>query len=238
MFTSLQSRLRGLVSLFWREVAKFGTVGAMAFVIDNGLTLFLMHGPMSGSEVKARFVGAVTATLFSWVANRYWTFRRRRNQNKVARELGLFVLINGVGILISTGFTWVARYPMGIQDKNLLFLAGVLGICVATVLRFFAYRFWVFNAELDQEPGFEQDYELLEEPAAQRPARGARAVGVPRTEDGPAPGSEAGTGHRGTVDAGVVNTGALNTGALNNASAESPAPENTRTGNPVRPPNA
>ena len=137
----------------------------MAFVIDNGLTLFLMHGPMSGSEVKARFVGAVVATMFSWVANRYWTFRRRRNQNNVARELGLFVLINGVGILISTGFTWVARYPMGIQDKNLLFLAGVIGIGVATVLRFFAYRFWVFNAELDSEPGFEQDYELLEEPA-------------------------------------------------------------------------
>ena len=184
MFTSLQSRLRGLVSLFWREVAKFGTVGAMAFVIDNGLTLFLMHGPMSGSEVKARFVGAVTATLFSWVANRYWTFRRRRNQNKVARELGLFVLINGVGILISTGFTWVARYPMGIQDKNLLFLAGVLGICVATVLRFFAYRFWVFNKELDDEPGFEGDYELLDEKggkpgAAKRGSKGREIASAP-----------------------------------------------------------
>lgn len=172
MFTSLSSRLRGLVSLFWREVAKFGTVGALAFVIDNGLTLFLMHGPMSGSEVKARFVGAVVATMFSWVANRYWTFRRRRNQNNVARELGLFVLINGVGIVISTGFTWVARYPMGIEDKNILFLAGVLGIGVATVLRFFAYRFWVFNAELDEEPGFEQDYALLDESGApaSRPA--------------------------------------------------------------------
>ena len=182
MFTSLQSRLRGLVSLFWREVAKFGTVGAMAFVIDNGLTLFLMHGPMSGSEVKARFVGAVIATLFSWVANRYWTFRRRRNQNNVARELGLFILINGVGILISTGFTWVARYPMGIQDKNILFLAGVVGIGVATILRFFAYRFWVFNAELDQEPGFEQDHDLLDEP--QRPSDDVRVVDVTATKTG------------------------------------------------------
>ncbi|MCQ1947802.1 MULTISPECIES: GtrA family protein [unclassified Arthrobacter] len=163
MNTSLSDRLRGLVSLFWREVAKFGTVGAVAFVVDNGLTLYLMHGPMSGSEVKARFVGAVVATMVSWVANRYWTFRRRRRVDNVGRELGLFVLINGVGIVISTGFTWVARYPMGIEDKNMLFLAGVLGIAVATVLRFFAYRFWVFNVELDQEPGFEQDYELIDE---------------------------------------------------------------------------
>ncbi|MDM7990525.1 GtrA family protein [Arthrobacter sp. zg-Y877] len=175
MNTSLTVRLRGLVSLFWREVAKFGTVGALAFVIDNGLTLFLMHGPMSGSEVKARFVGAVVATMFSWVANRYWTFRRRRSVDNVGRELGLFLLINGVGIVISTGFTWVARYPMGIEDKNMLFLAGVLGIVVATVLRFFAYRFWVFNAELDQEPGFEQDHALLEEPVVQ-PGGAGRAV--------------------------------------------------------------
>ncbi|MCC3292000.1 MULTISPECIES: GtrA family protein [unclassified Arthrobacter] len=163
MNTSLSDRLRGLVSLFWREVAKFGTVGAVAFVVDNGLTLYLMHGPMSGSEVKARFVGAVVATMVSWVANRYWTFRRRRSVDNVGRELGLFILINGVGIVISTGFTWVARYPMGIEDKNMLFLAGVLGIAVATILRFFAYRFWVFNVELDQEPGFEKDYELIDE---------------------------------------------------------------------------
>ena len=169
MFSSLSDRLRGLVSLFWREVAKFGVVGALAFVVDNGLTLFLMHGPMSDSDVKARFVGASVATIFSWAANRYWTFRRRRQSN-VARELLQFILINGVGILISTGFTWVARYPMGIEDKNVLFFAGILGICVATVLRFFAYRFWVFNAELDQEPGFERDRELLEDPAGRASA--------------------------------------------------------------------
>ena len=29
-----------------------------------------MHGPMTDSEAKARFVGATVATVFSWVANR------------------------------------------------------------------------------------------------------------------------------------------------------------------------
>ena len=54
--------MRGLASLFWREVAKFGAVGGIAFVIDNGLTYYLMHGPMTDSEAKARFVGATVAT--------------------------------------------------------------------------------------------------------------------------------------------------------------------------------
>ena len=146
MLKKLYGKARGLVSALWREVAKFGTVGGISFVIDNGVTLLLMHGVMSGSEAKARFVGATVATLFSWAANRYWTFRHRRQAN-MAREFGMFFLINGIGIGISTGFTAIAKYGLGIQDKNLLFAAGVVGIVVATVVRFLAYRLWVFTAE-------------------------------------------------------------------------------------------
>jgi hypothetical protein len=44
----------------------------------------------------------------------------------------------------------------------MLFLAGVAGILVATVVRFFAYRFLVFNKELDEEPSFSHDHEIIE----------------------------------------------------------------------------
>jgi putative flippase GtrA len=161
MISTISDRLHGLVSLFWREVAKFGTVGGVAFVIDNGLTYLFMHTVMSDSEAKARFVGATVATIFSWVANRYWTFRHRKQANMV-REFVMFAVINGIGIGVSTGFTAIAKYWLNIQDKNLLFLAGVVGIIVATVVRFFAYRFWVFNQELDTEPGYEGDHEIFE----------------------------------------------------------------------------
>ncbi|WP_461170359.1 GtrA family protein [Arthrobacter sp. Z1-15] len=176
MFSSLSARIRGLASLFWREVAKFGTVGAVAFVVDNGLWWILYHGPLEGSATKARVISALVATLFSWVANRFWTFRRRRQAN-VTREVVLFFIINGVGIIISSGFTWVAQYPLGITDAKWLGFAGVVGIGVATILRFFAYRFWVFNNELDNEPGFEDDYDLLDDKGAGKPgAATARTV--------------------------------------------------------------
>lgn len=161
MITTLTERMRGLASLFWREVAKFGAVGGIAFIIDNGLTYYLMHGPMSDSEAKARFVGASVATVFSWIANRFWTFRHRRQDN-VLREFMMFILINGIGIGISTGFTALAKYSFGVTDKNMLFAAGIAGIMVATVVRFFAYRFLVFNKELDEEPEFSHDHEILE----------------------------------------------------------------------------
>ena len=183
MFSSLSARIRGLASLFWREVAKFGTVGAFAFVVDNGLWWILYHGPLEGSATKARVISALAATLFSWLANRFWTFRRRRQAN-VTREVVLFFVINGVGIVISSGFTWVAQYPLGITDAKWLGFAGVVGIGVATILRFFAYRFWVFNKELDDEPGFEGDYELLEEKggkpgAAKRGSKGREITSAP-----------------------------------------------------------
>jgi putative flippase GtrA len=161
MINTVADRMRGLASLFWREVAKFGAVGGVAFVIDTGLTYYLMHGPMSDSEAKARFVGATVATVFSWIANRFWTFRHRRQDN-VVREFVMFIIINGIGIGISTGLTALAKYGMNIQDKNVLFAAGVVGILVATVVRFFAYRFLVFNKELDEEPAFSHDHELIE----------------------------------------------------------------------------
>lgn len=184
MITTFISWLRGLASAFWREVAKFGTVGAVAFVVDNGLTWIFMHSIMEGSPAKARFVGATIATLFSWGANRWWTFRHRRQSN-VGREFMQFILINGIGILISTGFTWFARHPMGITDNNTLFMAGVVGIGVATIVRFFAYRYWVFNSSADDEarelalemtvnPAREMAADATAEPVAESPKQQLR----------------------------------------------------------------
>ena len=170
---SLMDRIRGLASLFWREVAKFGAVGGVAFVIDNGLYWYLIHGPMSGSEVKARFVSAGIATVFAWVANRYWTFRHRRQPNAV-RELVMFVLINVIGMGIAAGCVAVAKYFLDVTEPGPLFLVGVFGTVLATVVRFLAYRFWVFNVELEAEPEFgPEDRDVLQQDPAPTPGPGS-----------------------------------------------------------------
>lgn len=161
MQKTIADRIHGLISLFWREVTKFGTVGSVAFVIDKGLYWWLINGPMSDSEVKAQLVSASVATLFSWVANRYWTFRDRRQPNPL-RELVMFLLINAIGMLIAGGSIWIAKYPLDIDGRTELLIAGVFGTVLATVMRFFAYRFLVFNAELDAEPEFAHDHEIFE----------------------------------------------------------------------------
>lgn len=183
----LMDRIRGLASIFWREVAKFGAVGGVAFVIDNGLYWYLIHGPMSGSEVKARFVSAGIATIFAWVANRYWTFRRRRQPNP-ARELAMFVFINVIGMGIAAGCVWVAKYVFDVIEPGPLFIVGVFGTVLATFVRFVAYRFWVFNVELDEDPEFSHDQELVHPQAGQAdPADpAATAPGAEKVRQSPA----------------------------------------------------
>jgi hypothetical protein len=56
-----------------------------------------------------------------------------------------------------------------------------VGILVATVVRFFAYRFLVFNQELDQEPEFSHDHEIIE--VHHHSAQPAERVLEPDVED-------------------------------------------------------
>ena len=161
MLSDLWGRLTGMASLLWREVAKFGTVGAAAFVVDSLVFWWMMTGPLEGSNVKAKIVGGVVATLFSWVANRYWTFRDKRSSNKT-RELVMFLIMNAIGLGIQAGCVAIAQYLMGVTDPTGLFIAGnVIGLFFGTVFRYFAYRFWVFKEELDVEPGFANDLAII-----------------------------------------------------------------------------
>ena len=161
MLSDLWGRLTGMASLLWREVAKFGTVGAAAFVVDSLVFWWMMTGPLEGSNVKAKIVGGVVATLFSWVANRYWTFRDKRSSNKT-RELVMFLIMNAIGLGIQAGCVAIAQYLLGVTDPTGLFIAGnVIGLFFGTVFRYFAYRFWVFKEKLDVEPGFANDLAII-----------------------------------------------------------------------------
>ncbi|MBW4094074.1 MAG: GtrA family protein [Acidobacteria bacterium] len=155
-------RVRGLIALLWREVAKFGVVGGLGWVIDNGIYAILWHGPMSDSTIKARVVSTTIATLFSWFANRYWTFRHRRG-TKPWREFAMFIIMNAIGLGIVILCQWISRYVLGYTTFTADFISGgVIGLILGTIFRFLAYRFFVFNDELDTEQGYSRDRELIE----------------------------------------------------------------------------
>ncbi|HJF13756.1 MAG TPA: GtrA family protein [Enteractinococcus helveticum] len=161
MLRNITDRFVALVKLLWREVAKFGVVGGIGFFIDTGIFLWLITGPMEDSAVKAKIVATAVATAFSWVANRYWTFRNRRQSNAM-RELVLFLVMNGIGAGIQAGFVFIAKYFLGISSAGGMVLFGnVIGLAFATIFRFISYRLWVFTEAVEADPATVHDSEIL-----------------------------------------------------------------------------
>lgn len=175
MLRQLMVRCYALVALVWREVAKFGVVGGIGFFIDTGIFLWLITGPMDDSPVKAKVVATAVATIFSWVANRYWTFRNRRQSN-VLREVILFLVMNGIGAGIQAGFVFLAKYGLDITSPGGMVLFGnVIGLGFATIFRFISYRLWVFTESVEADPAARHDRELLTgavQPAPEAPTDG------------------------------------------------------------------
>ncbi|MEU4064363.1 GtrA family protein [Streptomyces wedmorensis] len=135
----------------WREVAAFGVVGALAFVVETAsFNLLIFGSPASGGGVlgSAPVVASVVATLLamvvSWVGNRYWTYRDRRGAVD-RRELTLFVGVNLVGMAVTALPVYVSHELLGLGSPFSDNAARLVGWAAATLLRFVAYRSLVFT---------------------------------------------------------------------------------------------
>jgi putative flippase GtrA len=131
-------------------VAKFGVVGGVAFVVD--VTVFnalrfegdLWSGPLSHKPITAKVLSVCVATAVSYLGNRHWTWHDRARRH-VAREVTLFGLLNGVGMLIAVACLAVSHYALGFTSAladNVS--ANGVGLVLGTAFRFWSYRRWVF----------------------------------------------------------------------------------------------
>jgi len=135
----LGARLRRLA----RELMKFGSVGAVAFVITiscfNLFTMAAGIGPLTSNGLAT-----VIAATFSFYANRHWTFKGRKTEN-VGREYVLFFILNAVGLAITQLFVGFTYYVLVLRGAIAGNISLVLGTGVATFFRYYAYKRWVFR---------------------------------------------------------------------------------------------
>lgn len=140
---------RGTIDTLWREIVKFGIIGALAFVIDVGVMNLLRHTVLEDKPTTAKVVSASIATVFAWLGNRQWTFRHRRNRS-APHEFTLFVVTNAVALVIGAGAIAFSHYVLGLKTLFADNVANVFGIGLGTLFRFWAYRKFVFAKELDE----------------------------------------------------------------------------------------
>ncbi len=160
---SLATWLRQLYDTLAREVAKFGTVGALAFLLDTllyNVLVFgvpgLLAGPMDDQPLLGKVLSTSIATVFSWLGNRLWTFRHRRRA-AVGREFALFLFFNAVGLGIALVCLGFSRYVLDLHSQLADNVSGNgVGLVLGTLFRFWAYRTYVFTTELADEEDEEQ----------------------------------------------------------------------------------
>jgi putative flippase GtrA len=127
LLRSLESRIRAVV----HELAKFGTVGAAAFVVDISLFNLLLH--TTGKPLTAKILSTVVAATLAFFLNRAWSFRHRR-RSSMRREFVLFCLA-------------VSHYVLGFESRiadNIA--ANGVGLVLGTTFRFWSYRRFVWAA--------------------------------------------------------------------------------------------
>jgi putative flippase GtrA len=140
------SLVRGLY-LRWQhlvhELAKFGIVGAIAYVIDVGM--FNVFHTLAGlGPLTSKTLSTIIAATFAYLGNRHWSFRHRARTG-MRREYSLYVVLNAVGLAIALVCLGFARYVLGLESLFALNIAAnVIGTGLGTVFRFWAYKRYVF----------------------------------------------------------------------------------------------
>ena len=180
-------RFRDLIS----EAARFAVVGLAGVVItDGGANLLRYDAGLDRFTAVA--IATLAAVVISFVASRYWTFRRREHGG-LGRETVLFCVANGIGVAISEGCVWLAS-AFGWEGKLSYNVALAGGIALATLFRYWSYKKWVWPrsrsvvAEHARERSLVVSRVLGSHAVPQRPSVDRLEADAPQALGGPAGG--------------------------------------------------
>jgi putative flippase GtrA len=147
------------------QLARFGVVGAVGFVVDTGIFNLLRATVFNPEEVHsgpfwAKVVSTTVAIFVNWMGNRYWTFRDQRRA--VATREGIeFVVVSLGGMVISLGCLGISHYVLGLTSALADNVSGnVIGLVLGTVFRFWLYKVWVYHPERGGKRGAEARVEV------------------------------------------------------------------------------
>jgi putative flippase GtrA len=136
--SELYARFRQLI----HEGAKFLVIGAIGAIVTFGAANALHSiGPY-----KAITVATILATVVTYVGNRYWSFRHREGKG-TTRDSILFLILNGVGLVIYYLCIGVIDLAGLRHDLVWYNVALIVGTGLGTLFRFWSYRKWIWLAK-------------------------------------------------------------------------------------------
>ncbi|MFJ9703743.1 GtrA family protein [Streptomyces sp. NPDC101234] len=127
-----------------RELIGFAAVGLLAYAVD--LTLFTsLRGPAALDPLTAKSLSFVAGCTVAYLGNARGTYRRAHTTG--VRPYAVFVAVNLAGALVQLLCLAVSHYGLGLTSQRADTVSGaIVGMALATVLRFWGTRTLVFRA--------------------------------------------------------------------------------------------
>lgn len=126
------------------EGLKFCVVGGFGAILQLGIQDTL-HLEMGMGPYTAETIGIVAGIILTFFGNRYWTYAHKRSHGKAFfRETWQFALWAAVGWVIQEGIQVACTDGLHWKSGLAYTLVTCVGIGIATVFRFWAYRTLVF----------------------------------------------------------------------------------------------
>ncbi|MGY1726596.1 GtrA family protein [Geodermatophilus sp. SYSU D01062] len=142
--SDLRGRLEGTWRMLLKEISAFGVVGAATMALDLGL-FQVLYAHVGIGAVTAKFLSTVVSMTAAYFAHRHWSFSHRARTG-LRREYTLFIVVNTVTLLLGLALVALVRYPLGQESSLVLQVTNIVSTVLGTLIRYFAYRRWVFVA--------------------------------------------------------------------------------------------
>ncbi|MFE4752620.1 GtrA family protein [Streptomyces mirabilis] len=131
-----------------QELLGFATVGVLAYAADLGLFLWL-RGPVGLDPLTAKALSFVAGCSVAYTGNALGTYRHHPVRHpRRCPDFLVFLAVNLAGALVQLLCVAVSHYGLGLTSRRADTVSGAgIGMALATVLRFWGTRTWVFRGE-------------------------------------------------------------------------------------------
>lgn len=126
------------------EVVKFGIVGGSGVLVNFLIFNLLLHG-LGWQAMTATVLASCIAMATNYLGFRFFAYRDRSSRTR--RQIILFFVFSGLGVVMEVGLFWVGYHGLGLHSVLASNVAKALSIVLASAFRFLVYRTWVFQQD-------------------------------------------------------------------------------------------
>lgn len=124
----------------WRQLIKFGMVGASGFLINAAVFAFALH-VLGVHYLLANVLAFCVAVGNNFFWNRTWTFRHDRADRHVAFQAVRFLSVACIALALSSAILWVLVELGGLNEQ----VAQLIAVALVTPFSFLANKLWSFR---------------------------------------------------------------------------------------------